>query len=336
MADPITWDAVDPTKKFGTGTYAWDEFKKKTGLGDEFKDEAAKLAGYTDLSTGAADFSGAQWNTLGKEWASRTGNVFNDWVAPTPTPTPTPTPNPDPTGAPIDLTTTVTDAPSFDAPTLNQPDALKRKGEYVFNPYDAPTWDEVLANDPGVRARIDEGAGALEASAAAKGNLRGKNTWQGLIDYGQNAAANEYAAADARARATWGANEAGRASSEDRNFSADATVYGANTDAARAAYEAEFQGKQAEYAPSFATWQAQQQAGQREKELNFDRDWQKKIYWNDDARIKDTQASEQQRYWDTYNRDEGRYWDTYEKDDSWRRYQDEEARRRWLAEMGYS
>ncbi len=55
----------------------------------------------------------------------------------------------------------------------------------------APTADEAK-NDPGYQFRLQQGADLLQNSAAAKGALRTGNTAKGLIDYGQNAASQEY------------------------------------------------------------------------------------------------------------------------------------------------
>jgi hypothetical protein len=67
---------------------------------------------------------------------------------------------------------------------------------------------EQLAQDPSYQFRLKQGQQALENSAASKGVLRTGNTAKGLIDYGQGAASQEYAAADARARQTNAMNNA--------------------------------------------------------------------------------------------------------------------------------
>jgi hypothetical protein len=46
--------------------------------------------------------------------------------------------------------------------------------------------------DPGYAFRLSEGQKALDASAAARGGLLSGNTLKGAIDYGQNAASQEY------------------------------------------------------------------------------------------------------------------------------------------------
>lgn len=58
-------------------------------------------------------------------------------------------------------------------------------------PFVAPT-DADMAQDPGYRFRVQQGQQALETSAAGKRMLRHPNTMRGLVDYGQQAASQEY------------------------------------------------------------------------------------------------------------------------------------------------
>lgn len=80
---------------------------------------------------------------------------------------------------------------------------------YAHQDYKGPTAEEMAA-DPSYKFRLEQGQNALENSAASKGMLRTGNTAKGLIDYGQGAASQEYAAIDARSRATNAANNAGQ------------------------------------------------------------------------------------------------------------------------------
>lgn len=72
------------------------------------------------------------------------------------------------------------DAPSPDLPTFQAPQAFR-----------APSVDEALS-DPSYVFRRNQGQGVLERSAAAKGVLNDSGTAHELIDYGQNAASQEY------------------------------------------------------------------------------------------------------------------------------------------------
>src|SRR5262245_59185008 len=84
-----------------------------------------------------------------------------------------------------------TPAPGF---TANRPDlpSYTAPSPFTYDPFKAPTWDEMLSADPGIQARLRRGQSAIENSASAKGALFSPNTMQGLIDYNQEAAAQEY------------------------------------------------------------------------------------------------------------------------------------------------
>lgn len=67
---------------------------------------------------------------------------------------------------------------------------------------------EQLAADPSYQFRFQQGQGAAENILAHAGALRTGNAAKALTDYGQQAASQEYAAADARARGTVAQNNA--------------------------------------------------------------------------------------------------------------------------------
>lgn len=115
-------------------------------------------------------------------------------VDPSPSTTPTPTPN---TGggttlAPFSGTFTppqmlglpslpqVPNAPVPDLPTFKAPDPFK--GVSI----------DAAMSDPSYLWRRDQGAGALERSAAARGILNDTGTAKALIDYNQNSASQEW------------------------------------------------------------------------------------------------------------------------------------------------
>jgi hypothetical protein len=52
-----------------------------------------------------------------------------------------------------------------------------------------------FAADPSYKFRLDQGEGALQSSAAARGGLLNGGTLKAISDYGQNAASQEYASA---------------------------------------------------------------------------------------------------------------------------------------------
>lgn len=73
--------------------------------------------------------------------------------------------------------------------------------QYRYTPGAVPTLSgtELLANDPGVQFRMDEGRKALEASAAARGGLLSGGTLAALQRQGQELGSQEYGAAWNRA-----------------------------------------------------------------------------------------------------------------------------------------
>jgi len=113
-------------------------------------------------------------------------------------------------------------APTFDAPEFTAPSATD------------------ALNSPGYQFRLDQGRGALEASAAARGVTRTGGNLKGILQFGQNFASQEYANVFNRALQTF------------------ATKY---------------KGAQDEFAPEFSSWQTLTAAEQRAGDLAFAREW---------------------------------------------------------------
>lgn len=108
--------------------------------------------------------------------------------------------------------------PSYEASPAYQPPAK----------FQAPTMEQAMA-DPGYQFATKQGIGALMNSAAAKGLARTGGTAKGLIDYGQQAAAqqydkvygraaNEYAQNYQQGRDAWAVNDATRRDARDFNY----------------------------------------------------------------------------------------------------------------------
>jgi hypothetical protein len=87
----------------------------------------------------------------------------------------------------------VPNAPNLQAQNVADPERLN------YEKYTGLT-DEQLKSDPSYKFRFDQGANAASNILAHSGALRTGNAAKALTDYGQNAASQEYAAADARAR----------------------------------------------------------------------------------------------------------------------------------------
>lgn len=173
--------------------------------------------------------------------------------------------------------------------------------------YDAPEYSamtpEQLASDPSYNWRFDQGQRALQTSQAAKGLTRTGGSMVDLVNYGQNAASQEYAAAEARRQAGW-----------DRNF----------------------EGSQAEYAPTLLGWQTKTANDQRNAELQFDRDWQQELYNRDDAYRRMVFMADDNFRKVVYGTDDAFRKAVQAEQDVWKRQVMEEERRRWLAELGAS
>lgn len=75
--------------------------------------------------------------------------------------------------------------------------------DYAFPEFHLPD-AESLYSDPGYQARLKEGRGSLEASAAARGVLNSGGTLQDILRQGQDYASQEYGQAYGRAKDLYG------------------------------------------------------------------------------------------------------------------------------------
>ncbi|HMN09312.1 MAG TPA: hypothetical protein PKC83_11050 [Gemmatimonadaceae bacterium] len=228
---------------------------------------------------------------------------------------------------------TPTDAPAFTAPTyeaITTP-APEWTGPAAFS-YDAFTAPDAttVQNDPGYQFRLAQGVKARDASAAARGTLRGGNQMLALEAYGQGLASDEYQNAYNRALQTYGTNYGVARDTYGFAYDAATDAYNRGIGERNFAvserdkqYDANYQNAVAEYEPLRTTWEAQQLAKQREAELNFDRGWQRDIYGRDDAFRRDDMERN-----DSYR------WGTYRGDDAFRWEDLAERRRQFLAELG--
>lgn len=78
-------------------------------------------------------------------------------------------------------------------------------GQFNQGPFQAPTAAEAL-NDPGYQFRLQQGADVLDRSAAGRGLLGSSGTLQDIMNYGQNAASQEYQNVYARDLGTYNTN----------------------------------------------------------------------------------------------------------------------------------
>lgn len=125
------------------------------------------------------------------------------------------------TGA-MTLNPTIPGVPQFNAPRFQSPTGVTDQ------------------NDPGYQFRLQQGEGALQASAAARGVLNSGGTLQDVLKYGQDYASQEYSNVFNRA------------------------LQG---------YQANYQAARDQYAPNFAQWQNTAANSETNAQLAFQRAW---------------------------------------------------------------
>ena len=112
--------------------------------------------------------------------------------------------------------------PAYAAPTPFSRD------EYVAaTPFEAPTAADMAA-DPSYQFRLQQGQDALERSGAARGVTNTGGTLKDILDYGQNAASQEYGNVYGRKRDTYDANERNRFNAYAANYGNAMNAYGMN------------------------------------------------------------------------------------------------------------
>jgi hypothetical protein len=100
---------------------------------------------------------------------------------------------------------------------------------FHYTPFKAPLPGDVWT-DPSYLWRLKEGQNALERSASARGTLRTSGTLKDIIDYGQQAASQEYGNMFDRALQTWGAQYQGEKDAFAPSYGSWQTVYGTDFD----------------------------------------------------------------------------------------------------------
>lgn len=177
-----------------------------------------------DVIQGAASGGGGswQWNTGegGGSAAGEATTVNPEYLAPWTQAFTPPSDGAIPTGA----------APSFQNPgEFGGFSAFQGPGEFK-----APTGDSIL-QDPSYQWRLNQGTGAIENSAAARGVLNSGGTLSDILNYGQGAASQEYQNVWNRDYAKWN-TDYGNAfnkwkAENDNSLSTYGLKYGQATDA---------------------------------------------------------------------------------------------------------
>ena len=119
-------------------------------------------------------------------------------------------------------------APEYRAPDPYQQATPFSRDEYqAATPFAAPTAAD-MGQDPGYQFRLSQGQKALERSGAARGVTNTGGNMKGLLDYGQQAASQEYGNVYGRNLNTYNTNEANRASAYQTNYGNALTAYNIN------------------------------------------------------------------------------------------------------------
>ena len=119
-------------------------------------------------------------------------------------------------------------APEFRAPDPYQQAPQFSRPEYqAAMPFTAPTAAD-MGQDPGYQFRLSEGQRALERSGAARGVTNTGGTMKGILDYGQQAASQEYGNVYNRNLSAYNTNEANRAGAYQTNYGNALNAYNTN------------------------------------------------------------------------------------------------------------
>ena len=134
---------------------------------------------------------------------------------------------------PIQDPGTYTPGAAYQAPEYRAPDPYQvatpfDRPEYqAATPFAAPTAAD-MGQDPGYQFRLSEGQRALERSGAARGVTNTGGNMKGLLDYGQQAASQEYGNVYNRNLNTYNTNEANRAGAYQTNYGNALNAYNMN------------------------------------------------------------------------------------------------------------
>jgi hypothetical protein len=114
----------------------------------------------------------------------------------------------------------------FNAPSFTPPPAFSY-GDFSYGDFQGPSLDKAI-NDPGYQFRLQQGTDRLQNAASARGTLNDSGTLKALLDYGQDAASQEYANVWQRDFNTYGANRANAADQYNVNRGNAADIYNKN------------------------------------------------------------------------------------------------------------
>jgi hypothetical protein len=269
------WKAVDPTKRYRASEVL-------TGLqgyaGRSLTPEEMNSAyGVLGRTVGENDeITGDEYNKLLQTGAGMTpGAAFEPWATP-------------PAGPPEDTRTgmkwawdEIPDAPGFKGPDTFSYGDFDAPDKFTYGDFQVPGAEGMYA-DQGYQFRLEQGRKAVEASKAAQGKFLSGETLRDLMTYGQGMASQEYGNVFNRATDTYKLNRGNAEDIWNKGYDMDKDVYTTNRANASDMWDKEFDLETARYAPEMATWSTRVQAGIGREGMNFDREWQKEVYRNDD------------------------------------------------------
>jgi hypothetical protein len=175
--------------------------------------------------------------------------------------------------------------PAYVPPPDFQYDPYTDATPFSYDNY-TPTTAADLTADPSYSFRVGEGLQALTNSAAARGVANTGGTLKDFINYGQNAASQEFGAVDARrlqdyttnranAFQNYAMNEANRASTYTTNRAGAVSDYNTNYQTQYVdPYKIAYTGAVDAFTPQMTAYQTQAQAGQHESDQDRSYDYQ--------------------------------------------------------------
>lgn len=169
----------------------------------------------------------------------------------------------------------IPDTPEFNAPVYHPPPAFSFEDFPAPEAFQGPTAADVL-KDPSYEFRRDQGALALENSAAARGVGNGGGFLKDLLSYNQNLASTEYGNVWNRDLAAYGVNSKNAFDAYHTRYDAAAGTYATNLESQyRQPYEYSYRAAQDAFAPRMEAYRTQAQANQRNAEFGWDTQYRK-------------------------------------------------------------
>lgn len=126
--------------------------------------------------------------------------------------------------------------PAYQAQTYQGGPAYQAPDAFSYEGFRAPTQEEAQ-NDAGYQFAVNQGMKALEGSAAARGLARTGGALKDLINYGQQAGAQQYQNVYNRAAQSWGMNRDNAAQNYSTNYQVGRDSWNMNEDARRQSYD---------------------------------------------------------------------------------------------------